>query len=175
MKIRDTGRLEVWDRLFDYLINAFYYRFRQQLGYPFGSFQSEPVVRFGGFVLEEPWTDEENKSRVRCGWHDREPFCRVGNLTVYNRYIYLNRLFLYQQLSLQVYWFERQEFTGLFGLTNLAKVLAHELAHAILTDTAPKTQNINGGHGKEHDQISQEISKTIENSPEWKELKTCWK
>jgi predicted SprT family Zn-dependent metalloprotease len=67
---------------------------------------------------------------------------------------------------LQVYWLESQEFTGLFGLTNLAKVLAHELAHAILTDTNPKSQETNGGHGKEHDQISQEISKTIENSPE---------
>jgi hypothetical protein len=54
MKIRDIGKLETWDRLFDYLINTFYYRFRQQLNYPFGSFQSEPVIRFGGFVLEEP-------------------------------------------------------------------------------------------------------------------------
>jgi hypothetical protein len=90
----------------------------------------------------------------------------VGNLTVYNRYIYLNRLFLYQQLNLQVYWLDSQEFTGLFGLTNLAKVLAHELAHAILTDTQPETQEIDGGHGKEHDKICQEISKTIENSPE---------
>jgi hypothetical protein len=67
MKIRDTGRLETWDRLFDYLINVLYYRFRQQIGYPFDSFQSEPAVRFGGFVLEEPWTDVDGKIRVRCG------------------------------------------------------------------------------------------------------------
>lgn len=175
MKIRDTGRLETWDRFFDYLINTFYYRFRQQLGYPFGSFQSEPAVRFGGFVLEEPWIDETSKSRVRCGWHDREPFCRMGNLTVYNRYIYLNRLFLYQQLSLQVYWLDTQEFTELFSLTNLAQVLAHEIGHTILTDTNPVSQEINGGHGNEHDQISQEILKLIKTSSEWKELKTCWK
>lgn len=54
MNLRDTGRLETWDRLLDYLINTFYYRFRQQLGYSFSHFKFEPVVRFGGFKLEKP-------------------------------------------------------------------------------------------------------------------------
>jgi len=87
-------------------------------------------------------------------------------LTVYNRYIYLNRLFLYQQLGLQIYWLDNKEFTELFNLTNLAKVLAHELGHTILTDINPASQEINGGHGKEHDQIFQELLKMIETSPE---------
>jgi Zn-dependent peptidase ImmA (M78 family) len=59
----------------------------------------------------------------------------------------------------------------LFNLNNLAKVLAHELGHAILTDTQPKTQEINGGHGKEHDKITEELLKMIEKSEEFKELK----
>lgn len=175
MNLRNIGKLEVWDRLFDYLINTYYYRFRQQLDYPFGSFQSEPVVRFGGFVLEKPWIDENKKIRVECAWHDREPFCQMGKLAIYTRTIYLNRLFLYQQLGLQTYFTDPTKFKELFDLNNLARVLAHELGHAILTDTQPETQEIDGGHGKEHDQISQKILKMVEASPEWKELKFFWK
>ena len=58
-------------------------------------------------------------------------------------------------------------------MTSLAKVLARELAHTILTDTDPKSQETNGGHGQEHDQVSQEVLKVIEVSPEWKKLKSC--
>jgi len=53
--------------------------------------------------------------------------------------------------------------------------LAHELGHTILTDTKPETQEINGGHGKEHDKISEELIKLIEKSEEVKELKRFWK
>jgi hypothetical protein len=51
-------------------------------------------------------------------------------------------------------------------VVNLAQILSHEIGHAILTDTQPETQEINGGHGKEHDQISEKILKMIETSPE---------
>ncbi|CAI2180990.1 6695_t:CDS:2 [Funneliformis geosporum] len=139
MNLRDTGKLETWDRFFDYLINTFYYRFRQQLGYPFGHFQSEPMVRF-------------------------------GDLAIYNRTIYLNRLFLYQQLGLRVYFLNPTEFKELFGLDNLIRVLAHELGHVILTDTQPEAQEINGGHGKEHDKTNTEILKLIKASSEYQEL-----
>jgi hypothetical protein len=56
-------------------------------------------------------------------------------------------------------------------LDNLIKVLAHEIGHAILTDTQPKTQEINGGHGKEHDKTCEGLIKLIEKSEEFKELK----
>ncbi|CAG8664723.1 11001_t:CDS:2, partial [Cetraspora pellucida] len=73
--------------------------------------------------------------------------------------------------GLQIYYLDSAEFTALFNLDNLIKILAHELGHAILTDTQPKTQEINGGHGKEHDKISEEIIKMIEKSDEFRELK----
>ena len=136
---------------------------------------NEPVVRFGGFVLEEPWIDKKGQVRVRCGWHNREPHCRLGELTIFTRYIYLNRLFLYHQLGLQVYYLNPEEFTALFNLDNLTTVLAHELGHTILTDTKQETQEINGGHGKEHDKICEEIAKFVKNSKEFKELKRFWK
>jgi hypothetical protein len=56
-------------------------------------------------------------------------------------------------------------------LDNLIRVLAHELGHTILTDTKPETQEINGGHGKEHDKTCEELIKLIEKSEEVKELK----
>ncbi|CAJ0830362.1 1838_t:CDS:2 [Entrophospora sp. SA101] len=118
MNLRDIGKLETWDRFFDYLINTYYYRFRQQLGIPFGYFQSEPV-----------------------------------------------------QLGLRVYFINPTEFKELFGLDNLIRVLAHELGHVVLTDTQPATQEINGGHGKEHDKVQAEILKLIETSSEYQELK----
>ena len=175
MNSRSIERLETWDRLIDHLIIVFYYRFRQQLKLPFDSLDNEPVIRFGSFILEEPWIDEKGKVRVRCGWHNREPHCRLGKLTIFTRHIYLNRLFLYHQLGLQVYYLDSAEFTTLFNLDNLIRVLAHELGHTVLTDTKPETQEINGGHGKEHDKISEEIIKLIEKSEEVKELKKFWK
>lgn len=92
-------------------------------------------------------------------------------MAIYNRTIYLNRLFLYQQLGLRTYFINPTEFKELFGLDNLIVVLAHELGHVILTDTQPETQEINGGHGKEHDKIQEEILKLIKSSLEYQELK----
>lgn len=54
MEIRNIKRLETRDRLVDFLITAYYYRFRQQLNLPFDSLDNEPAIRFGGFALEEP-------------------------------------------------------------------------------------------------------------------------
>lgn len=175
MNSRSIGKLETWDRLIDHLIIVFYYRFRQQLKLPFDSLDNEPVIRFGGFVLEEPWIDTKGQVKVRCSWHNREPHCRLGKLVIFTRYIYLNRLFLYHQLGLQLYYLDPAEFTALFNLNNLIKVLVHELGHAVLTDTQPKTQEINGGHGKEHDKTCAELLKMIEKSEEFKELKKFWK
>lgn len=175
MNLRNIGEIESWDRFFDYLITVYYYRFRQQLNLPFDSLDNEPIIRFGGFVLEKPWLDENKKVKVQCGWHDREPLCQMGEVIVYTRTIYLNRLFLSQQLGLQVYFTDPNKFKELFNLNNLTKVISHELGHAILTDTNPKTQEINGGHGKEHDEISEKILKMIESSKEFKELKKYWK
>jgi predicted SprT family Zn-dependent metalloprotease len=95
----------------------------------------------------------------------------MGEIIVYTRTIYLNRLFLSQQLGLQVYFTDPNKFKELFNLSNLIKVISHELGHAILTDTQPKTQEKDGGHGKEHDEISEKILKMIEISPEYRELK----
>ena len=148
MTRRNIERLETWDRLLDNLINSFYYQLRQQLKLPFSSLSPEPSIRFGGFVLEEPWIDDKGKSRVRCGWHNREPFCRLGKLTIFTRHIYLNRLFLYHQLGFQLYYLDSEKFTKLFGLDNLVKVLAHELARTLLTDLDPQSQEVNEGHGK---------------------------
>lgn len=53
-----------------------------------------------------------------------------------------------------------------FSLTNLAKVLSHEIGHTILTDLNPTSQEKDGGHGSEHDEISQELLKMIEASSE---------
>jgi hypothetical protein len=175
MEIRNIKRLETWDRLVDFLITTYYYRFRQQLKLSFGDLDNEPVIRFGGFILEEPWIDEKKQTRIRCGWHTREPHCRLGKLTIFTRFIYLNKLFLYHQLGLEVYYLNTKDFTDLFNLANLSRVLAHELAHALLTDTQPETQETNGGHGKEHDKITEAILKMVESSEEWKELKKYWR
>ena len=91
--------------------------------------------------------------------HKREPNCRLGKLTIFTRHVYLNRLFLYHQLGLQLYYLDPAEFTTLFNLNNLIKVLVHEIGHAVLTDTQPKMQEINGGHGKEHDRTCMELLK----------------
>ncbi|CAG8577503.1 10427_t:CDS:2 [Ambispora leptoticha] len=75
--------------------------------------------------------------------------------------------------GLQVYYLDPAEFTALFNLDNLIRVLAHELGHTILTDTQPETQEINGGHGKAHDKITEKLIKLIEKSEEIKELKNA--
>jgi len=67
MNSRNIEKLETWDRLLDHLIIVFYYRFRQKLKLPFDSLDNEPVIRFGGFILEEPWIDEKGQVKVRCG------------------------------------------------------------------------------------------------------------
>jgi len=54
-------------------------------------------------------------------------------------------------------------------------VFCHELGHAILTDIDPKSQEINGGHGKEHDEYTGKLRKLLEKFPEYQELKKFWK
>jgi hypothetical protein len=53
----------------------------------------------------------------------------------------------------------------------LVEVICHELAHAFLTDINPKSQEINGGHGKEHDKITEELRKLLVSFPEYQALK----
>jgi hypothetical protein len=53
----------------------------------------------------------------------------------------------------------------------LVEVVPHELAHAILTDTNPKSQEINGGHGKEHDKLTDELKELLKTFSEYQELK----
>jgi hypothetical protein len=45
------------------------------------------------------------------------------------------------------------------------------LAHAILTDLDPKSQEINGGHGKKHDEYTEKLRKLLVGFPEHQELK----
>jgi hypothetical protein len=51
------------------------------------------------------------------------------------------------------------------------EVICHELAHAFLTDIDPKSQEINGGHGKEHDKTTEELRKILVSFPEYQALK----
>jgi len=54
------------DRFFEYLINKLYWEFRKENNLPFGSLEVEPVIRFGGFDLEEPyWNEEKKRVEVR--------------------------------------------------------------------------------------------------------------
>jgi len=112
---------------------------------------------------------------VRRGFHEREPLLSFGNLTVLTRTIYLNELFIYKQLNFKLFFESEEEFRKFFSLKSLIEVIAHELTHAILTDIQPETQEINGGHGKEHDKVCEELIKLIEKSEEFKELKKFWK
>ncbi|CAG8465311.1 10492_t:CDS:2 [Gigaspora margarita] len=73
----------------------------------------------------------------------------MGDIPVYTQTIYLNELFLHKQMGLQVF-FER---------------------HAILTNTNPKSQEINDGHGKEHDKLIDELKELLKTFPEHQELK----
>ncbi|CAG8840223.1 27_t:CDS:2, partial [Gigaspora margarita] len=104
----------------------------------FGQLEPEPVIRFGGFALEEPWLDKQGKTR---------------------------------QLGLQLYYLNSEEFSKIFSLNNLGRVLAHELAHTILTDLDPASQRVNEGHGVKHDEYTQKFLDLILNSEEYQELK----
>lgn len=164
------------NRFFEYLINLFYQRYRQEINLPFGKIKNEPVIRFGGFVLEKPyWNEEKKRIEVRRGFHNREPLLSFGNLTVLTRTIYLNELFLYKQLNFKLFFKDEGEFKKFFSLKSLIEVIAHELVHAILTDISPETQEKDGGHGKEHDEMCEEMIKIVEASPEYQELKKFWK
>ncbi len=163
------------DRFFESLINKLYYQYRQDNGLIFGSLEIEPIIKFGGFVLEKPyWNHKEKRAEVRRGWHDREPLLKMGDIPVYTRTIYLNKLFLHKQMGLQVFFESKEEFAKYFNTESLAEVITHELGHAILTDTNPKSQEINGGHGKEHDKISSELLKLLKTFPEYEELRKHW-
>jgi len=176
MKMRRSEKPSDINRFFEYLINLFYQRYRQEINLPFGKIKNEPVIRFGGFSLEKPyWNEEHKRVEVERGWHEREPLLNFGNLTVLTRTIYLNELFLYKQLNFKLFFENEGEFKKLFSLKSLAEVIAHELIHAVLTDISPETQEINGGHGKEHNEMCEELLKIIEKSDEYQELKKYWK
>lgn len=163
------------DRFFESLINKLYYQYRQDNGLNFGSLEIEPVIKFGGFVLEKPyWNSKEKRAEVRRGWHDREPLLKMGDIAVYTRIIYLNELFLHKQMGLQAFFESKEEFHKYFNTASLSEVITHELGHAILTDTNPKSQEINGGHGKEHDKVSSELLELLKSFPEYEELKKHW-
>jgi len=163
------------DRFFEYLINKLYWEHRKENNLSFGDFNPEPVIKFGGFVLREPyWDEKEKRTEVERGWHYREPLLKMGSIPVYTRTIYLNELFLFKQMGLQVFFESKEEFHKYFNVESLIEVITHELGHAILTDTQPKTQEVNGGHGKEHDKISGELLKLLKSFPEYEELKKHW-
>jgi len=56
----------------------------------------------------------------------------------------------------------------------LVEVVCHELAHAFLTDIDPKSQEINGGHGKKHDEYTEKLRKLLVGFSEYQELKKFW-
>jgi hypothetical protein len=95
----------------------------------------------------------------------------MGDFLIYTQFIYLNELFLFKQMGLQVFFENKEEFDGLFNFESLTLTICHELGHAILTNTNPKTQEVNGGHGKEHDKITEELRKLLITFPEYQELK----
>ena len=164
------------ERFFEYLINKIYWEFRKEENLPFGSLEIEPVIKFGGFILEKPyWNTKEKRIEVRRGWHEREPLLKMGNIPVYTRTIYLNELFLCKQMGLQAFFERNEEFAKYFNAESLAEVITHELAHAILTDIDPKSQEINGGHGKKHNEYSKKLAELLKNFAEYQELKKFWK
>ena len=169
-----TPKIErIGERLFAYLITAYYYRFREKLGFTHGKLQPEPIIRFGGLVLEKPYLNEETgKVEVRQGFHEKEPLLVLGdNFTIPTRTIYLNELFLYYQLGLRHYYEEKEEFKKHFGFSAFIYVLAHEIVHAILTDFYPEEEE----HGDLHKKLVAEMVKIIESSEEYQELKKFWK
>ncbi|WNE40696.1 MAG: hypothetical protein mread185_000153 [Mycoplasmataceae bacterium] len=162
------------DRFFEYLINKLYWEYRKTKNLSFGSLDNEPVIRFGGFDLEKPYWNQEKNIEVRRGWHTREPLLKMGSIPVYTRTIYLNELFLHRQMGLQTFYESQEEFNNYFNFESLIEVISHELAHAILTDTQPHTQEINGGHGKEHDKTTEELRQLLISFSEYEELKNHW-
>lgn len=164
------------ERFFEYLIQKLYWEYRKEKKLPFGSLEIEPVIRFRGFVLETPyWNKAKKQVEVRRGWHVREPLLKMGDIPAYTRTIYLNKLFLHKQMGLQVFFENKAEFTKYFNAESLVEVVAHELAHAILTDINPKTQEIDGGHGPEHNKLTAELGKLLKTFAEYQELKNHWK
>lgn len=162
-------------RFFEYLLIKLYWEYRKENNLPFGSLAIEPVIKFGGFVLREPyWNEKEKRTEVKRGWHEREPLLKIVDIPVYTRTIYLNEIFLYRQMGLQAFFRSKEEFHKFFNIESLIEVLAHELGHAILTDIQPKTQEINGGHGKEHDKITEELKQLLVGFPEFQALKKHW-
>ena len=163
------------NRFFEYLINKLYWEYRKKNNLPFGNLKNEPVIKFGGFDLEKPyWNEEKKRVEVRRGWHEREPLLKMGDIPVYTRTIYLNKLFLHKQMGLQVFFESKEEFAQYFNFESLIEVICHELAHALLTDLDPKSQEIDGGHGKEHDQLTEELQELLKTFPEYQELKKLW-
>lgn len=165
-----TPKIErIGERLFAYLITTYYYRFREKINFAYGKLDIEPVIRFGGFVLEEPYLNKKTgKVEVRQGFHEKEPLLVLGdNFTIPTRTVYLNELFLYYQLGLRHYYEEKSEFEKHFGFKAFVYVMAHEIVHAILTDYAPEAEE----HSELHKKLVEEMVKMIESSPEYQELK----
>jgi hypothetical protein len=98
----------------------------------------------------------------------------MGDIPVYTQTIYLNKLFLHKQMGLQVFFESKEEFALYFNFESLVEVVPHELAHAILTNTNPPSQEIDGGHNKEHDQLIEELQKLFKTFTEYQELKKLW-
>jgi hypothetical protein len=169
-----TPQIEkIVERLLSHLITTFYYLFREQIGFSYGKLQPEPIIRFGGFVLEKPYLNKKTgKVEVQQGFHEKEPLLVLGdNFIIPTRTIYLNELFLYYQLGLRHYYEEKDEFEKHFGFKAFIYVLAHEIVHAILIDYAPKEEE----HGELHGKLVAEMVKLIENSPQYQELRKFWK
>jgi hypothetical protein len=165
-----TPKIEkIGERLISYLIITYYYQFREKLGFPYGRLKPEPIIRFGDFVLEKPYLNEETgKVEVRQGFHEKEPLLVLGdNFNIPTRTIYLNELFLYYQLGLRHYYEEKEEFEKHFGFLAFIRVLAHETVHTILTDFYPEEEE----HGELHKKLVEEMVKLIEASTEYQELK----
>ena len=102
---------KIGEKLFAYLTSTFYYRFRKKLGFPYGKLEIEPIIRFGGFVLEEPYLNEKTGNvEIRRGFRKGEPLLVLGNLVIPTHTICLNELFLYHQLGLRHYYEEKSAF-----------------------------------------------------------------
>lgn len=161
------------ERLFAYLITTYYYRFREIKGWSYGKLKVEPVIRFGDFVSEKPYLNEETgQGEIERGFHRREPLLVLGdNFPILTSTIYLNELFLYYQLGLRHYYEEKVQFKKLFDFNALIYVTAHEIVHAILIDFYPKEEE----HSELHKKFVEEMVKMIEDSSEYQELKKFWK
>ncbi len=164
---------QIGERLFAYLTTNFYYRFRKLKGWEYGKLKHEPVIRFGGYFLEEFYFNEKTKqTEIRQGLHQREPLLVLGDsFPVLTSTIYLNELFLYRQLGLRHYYEEKARFEKHFDFKALVQVLAHEIIHVILTDFYPDEDE----HGDLHKKLVAEMVKLIEASLEYQELKKFWK